>query len=694
MSPSSMTTANGTVDCTGLVQPPANHLGKRKRSESPRRLFNGNHVLDFQRQLQAALTGIHRSPPADALLTHALPPESPKRADVKRARLASDDDGGKSTVEARIQAGSYASLDDLKADVMRVQEALLRQDGKVNGNCKGDTTGHNNAADLVALLAAELDCTPRMAEMAPSSRQQIITLRSQTEKGTQQLIDGRRLPNGFDVADAATISSVLLAPSKDKRLFGDVFRPRASLKPLEQPRPRQANTATNLGFETALVQDRTIPIHRSDYKYQPLPTSTWLTYSKGTPSNDPEAGKKQRAWSSLNATDFRASLAANAVAGSEADNTDGLFKDVFSSFAPTYDSTKGLVNDADRNRSYWRRFGRRRLDQIFHTDYPPLEEASPNEAVAANDDNFDDVAANFQPTGDDDGLVLAEHDKAPDSVDGVLEEVCHLLETVHSYQQIRAASNRNTDISGDEFDTYEILRSQLSIVVSSLPPFAVAKLDGDKLNDLAISTTILVQGVDYRGTGQPDDYTVQKYRAAQQATSATRPAQAQQPARNQYPTPAATQRYNTAFNPIASQTTFNRPVAAGSYQQTPTSQRQFQNNSYNAQSAVQQFQRPLQNGYAYNANSQPGQTYPQTPSQPGYQQRAQQQAAQHPAPYARTASPSKPLLVNGQTSNYNQAAAANQQRPQQQSFSPAPPTTPAQAQPTINALNAAAQQNL
>ncbi|RMZ91133.1 hypothetical protein DV736_g1649, partial [Chaetothyriales sp. CBS 134916] len=698
MSPSSMVTANGTIDSTDAVQPPANHLGKRKRSESPRKLINGNHVLDFQNQLRTALTGIHRSAPADALLKHSLPPESPKQADVKRARLGSDDHDEKSTVEARIQAGSYTSLDDLKADVLRVQEALLRQDDKVNGDSKADP-GHDNAADLVALLAAEFESTPKMAEMAPSNRQQIITLRSQTEKGSQQLysglqvstkdgddagggdvasIDGRLLPNGFDVADAATINSELLAPPKDKRLFGDVFRPRASLKQLEQPRPRQANTATTLRFEKVLVPDRTSPIHRSDYKYQPLPTSTWLTYSKGTRSNEPEAIIKQRALSSLNATDYRVSLAANAVAGNQAENTDALFKAAFSSFAPAYDSTKGLVNDADRNRSYWRRFGRRRLDQIFQSDYPRVEEPSSSEAPA-NDDNFDDVVANFQPTDHD--PAAAEHDDNPDSVDDVLEEVSQLLETVYSYQQIRAASNHNSDISRDEFDAYEILRSQLSILVSSLPPFAVAKLDGDKLNDLAISTTILVEGVDYRGTGQPDDYTIQKYRAAQQATSTTtRPAQPQQSARNQYPTPATTQRYNTAYNPIASQPTYNRPMAAGSYQQTPTSQRQFQTNSYNAQSAVQQFQRPLQNGYPYNANGQPGQAYPQTPSQPGYQQRAQQQAAQHPVAYARTASPSKPL-VNGQTPYYNQATA-NQQRAQQ-TFSPAPPTIP--AQPALNA---------
>ncbi|RMD41993.1 hypothetical protein DV735_g3132, partial [Chaetothyriales sp. CBS 134920] len=658
-SPSSMATANGTVHPSEAVQPPASHLGKRKRSESPRHLPNSSHALDFQKQLQAALTGIHsRSPPANALLTHALAPESPKQADAKRVRLAPDE---KPTGDPKRPAGSDAPL----------------------ANDSQKTT-------LLALLAAKLDSTPGLATVAPSPRQQIITLRSQTEKGSQQLysglpvssneklaaIDGRQLPNGFDVTDA-TINSALLVPAKDNRLFGDVFRPRTSLKQLEQPRPPQASATTTLRFETGLVSDRATPIHRADYKYQALPTSSWLTYSSHTLSNDPDTVKNQHAWPSLNAADAKASATTEAVAGSEADKAaetlDALFKDAFCSFAPAYDSAKGLVNDADRNRSFWRRFGRRRLGQIFKTEYPPLEELRSSEAPAT-DDNFDDVVANFKPTDDEDAVAAEEQHEEPSNVDDVLEEVSNLLETVHSYQQIRAANSNNADIDEDEFDAYEILRSQLTILISSLPPFAVAKLDGDKLNDLAISTTILVQGVDYRGTGQPDDYTIHKYRIAQQATSATpRPAQTPQPGRSQYPTPATTQRYATSYNQIASQPTYNRPVAAASYQQTPTAPRQFQTNTYTAQSAVQQFQRPLQNGHAFNGNGQPAQAYPQTPSQPGYQQRAQQQAAQHAAPYARSASPSKPQ-INGQVPYYTPA----QQQRAQPPLSAVAPATPAQ----------------
>ena len=322
--------------------------------------------------------------------------------------------------------------------------------------------------------------------------------------------------------------------------------------------------------------------------------------------------------------------------------------------------------------SYWRRYGKKRLTKIFKTQYPDLEEdrAKANE-FSSIEDNFDEIVANFTPIEDDDEIQLAKD--GPNDVSDVLDEVSQLLETVHSYQNIRAASNRNTNISGDEVDTYDLLRSQLSMLVSSLPPFAVAKLDGNKLNDLNISTNIMVQGVDYRGTGQADDYTLQRYRVAQQASSVASRAPQPQPARTHYPTPATVPRYGTSFGPVAPQTAHTQRTAT-SYQQTPTTQRPYQSNAYNSQAAVQQFQRPTPNGYSYGA--QTPQSYAQTPSQPGYQQRAQQQAIA----YGRTDSPTKPV-VNGQAPYYNQA---QYQRPQQP-YSPAPqPQTPAQ-----NAVNAA-----
>jgi hypothetical protein len=142
--------------------------------------------------------------------------------------------------------------------------------------------------------------------------------------------------------------------------------------------------------------------------------------------------------------------------------------------------------------------------------------------------------------------------RAPEDVDDVLADISELLETLHSYQQIRSLDSRAalgvSKPSSAEFDSYELLRSQLAILIATLPPFAVAKLDGDKLEKLNVGTKIIVDTVDYRGTAQPDEYTLSRYRAAQSAnTPAARPQMPTTQARPTYQTPSV-HRYNSNNN--------------------------------------------------------------------------------------------------------------------------------------------------
>jgi hypothetical protein len=616
----------------------------------------------------------------------------------------SPDDDEKPTIETKILEGEYNSVDQLTDDIKRAKDAIDAQhdSARVNGHVKNNSM-EGAASELLTLFSSHLDSTSdskATTHASPSVSNhrngQIITLRSQTEKGTQQLfsglqvqrqgdkdvvVDGRRLPNGFDLTDPATMDSTLLAPPKEKRLFGDVFRPRPTVKQLEMPRSRPANRTSTLSFVTEPSLEKGVPINRADYKNQSLPTSIWLSYSKTTAYNDQDALRRQRE-RALTATDFRAALVANDVAANEADDANALFKKVFSSFTPIYDSSKGLINEQDHNRLYWQRYGKKRLNKIFRTDYPDIEEVNNKQDESeVFDDSFEDVVTNFQPAEDEDPILPQDE---PANVDEVLDEISRLLETVHSYQNLRAASVRNPDPSGNELDTYELLRSQLKILVAALPPFALAKLDGNKLQDLNISTNIMVEGVDFHGTGQPDDYTLQRYRAAQQATTvAASRAPQQQTARQQYPTPATVQRFGTTNQSyqapgVSAQAAYaQRPTA--NYQSTPSTQRQFPPaNTYNPQAAVQQFQRPTPNGYGSYSTQTPQAQHPgysQTPSQPGYQQRAQQQAA---LGYGRTASPTKPMM-NGQTPFHNPAPYQRPTQQHQQSYSPAPQPTPSQS---------------
>jgi hypothetical protein len=58
--------------------------------------------------------------------------------------------------------------------------------------------------------------------------------------------------------------------------------------------------------------------------------------------------------------------------------------------------------------------------------------------------------------------------------------------------------------STEEFDVYQILKSQLTLLVSQLPPYAVAKLNGDQLEELNISKTILFDTKEYKGVLEED----------------------------------------------------------------------------------------------------------------------------------------------------------------------------------------------
>ena len=630
------------------------------------------------------------SGPVSTLLNHSLPSDDDHAPESKRLRRSSASPEY-DTIEKRISSDFYTSIDQLQQDLARLRDALPneRPDTVPNGDSQHSTSSKTllEAADKVAkiLSSDDIEDFPRHSPSDSTHRPgQVITLRSQTEKGTQQLfsglqaqdnvkaattlVDGRRLPNGFDLTDPATMDTSMLAPTKDRRLFGDVFRPHRNVKQLEMPRSSRTTFRSNvLGFSKEPNLDKTITLNRHDYKGQQLPVSSWLNYN----TSDQQSSRKLRG-KSFAQGDLRAALMANDVAAHDDEDESTLFRRAFSSFAPTTDTAKAVVSERDRDRQWWSKYGSKKLRNIFKLQSADADSQDVDNEIREVDDDFADVVSNFQPAEQEEAPSLKDD---PESVDEVLAEVSELLETVHSYQHIRSLDTRPS-ISGSkpssaEFDSYELLRSQLSILIASLPPFAVAKLDGDKLSDLNISNNILVDTIDYRGTAQPDEFTLSRYRAAQPAATVPRPQQPAAQPRPAYQTPPLP-RYNTNNNLQAYAQ--NLGIAAARYGQTPsTLQRPYQQpqtGSTYSNPTVQQFQRPgpgptpAANGYGsytgtnLNATANtttPAQAAASTPSQPAYQQHAQNKGAYalnantHATMAARSASPTKPPMANGQT---------------------------------------------
>jgi len=531
---------------------------------------------------------------------------------------------------------------------------------------------------------------------------QVLTLRSQTEKGAQQLfsglqihregtgdrltvIDGRKLPNGFDLADPATMDvAALTQAGEKKRVFGDVFRMHRNLKQLELPRTSRSAARENiLEFTSEPGLDRLAAPNKQDYKFTSLPTGSWLSYNHAGSSLDLDWKRMPRSGT----TDITATLHANHALDAEQQKGAALFKAAYSSFAPTSDNSTALIPESDRSQKWWRKYGQYRMSLVFKSPYP--EDVLNGDAVpdsgrpAAREEDFDDIVANYEPVDDD---PYAETDKTDDKdLDAMLTEISELMETLNSYQAMRSLEPRTSTSpsqpSTAEIDTFELLRSQLILLIDSLPPFAVAKLDGDQLQALNVSTRLLLDVPDYAGTSQVDDFTLQRLRAAQAATSAAgrtgptlsqvrpnyqpapvnpaaaynaqaRPYNAAVPATAAYGMRAATN-YPTPRPPA--------PVPRPAYPQQPYPHGG--GGAYSSQPSVQPFQRPVQNGYSY--GSTPSHTpYAPRAGQPGFQPRTQESAMAYP----RSASPPKPI-VNGQ------APTTYPSRQYSQSpFTPTPPT--------------------
>jgi hypothetical protein len=287
---------------------------------------------------------IHSPGPITSLLKQSLPsPTEAQPPESKKARLSSVSlDGNEDdTIEKRISSDFYTSLDQVRQDILRLRDAFGSESVTAPKTLQDAAS---NLADILSSDDGNPESYPAHKESVPQAGQ-VITLRTQTEKGAQQLysglqsqdkltsqnlvLDGRRLPNGFDLTDPATINTNLLAPTKERRTFGDVFRPHRNLKALEMPRnPRTTFRSNTIGFSKNPNLDKATALNRLDYKFQQLPVSSWLNYS----INNQQSSRRLRG-KSFAQGDLRAALMANEVASQETDDASALFTKAFSSFA-------------------------------------------------------------------------------------------------------------------------------------------------------------------------------------------------------------------------------------------------------------------------------------------------------------------------------------------------------------------------
>ncbi|KAL2835616.1 hypothetical protein BJY01DRAFT_68724 [Aspergillus pseudoustus] len=784
----SMAATNGerstaTPDPSTLATP-----GKRKRvsSHDEKAAHDASTAVDERIKLQETLRNLvdilSKNDTELQLLSCPLP-SSPVKPRSKRAKIAGDRDEAAS-IQARVASDRYNTLSEFLSDIEKASAAVIERNKTQASGTPTDGTPVTETVNRIAAFKKLLNSLVRQAHVSQSSikaetpgtdaeasaKQPASTVEvrnnglvltlfgnpanpkqlysslqksvkvplSSEESESKQYVEVQTplpeggLPNGITTTKVSPYDEK--KPREPTKTFGEVFASKATLPQLEPPRrARSSSRAAQVSWIDpfdAVTNYKNFLGDRSNHSFAQLPSGNWLQYG-GVTSSPAFWSRRQKQQTPQH--------------GEEkfhedpllwADDDSAVLQGVYSSFAPSFDSSNAVLQADAKNMVWWSKRGAKRLYALLSItiDEPEDTTVQPGSIGDLDESTLEEMVKSFNPDEFADPFIQPgtakeeEEDKSAKDTDDLLAEVSDLLETLSSYQKIRSlelptpanpgADGKETpapetspdEPSDAEIEVYETLRSSLAMLVSQLPPFAVSKLNGDQLAELNISQKILVDNTDYPGSMEKDDHTIQQERAtaaavAPRTSTPSRPTnfQAQynqrafgantqiQPQRNfqappqpYYPprqpstpgayTPGNPQQFPGARPPATATATATPGQRPGYYPQYSQSTPQ-----YNQANPVQ-YQRPGQNGYTPYAG-QPGAA--PTPAQGSPQQytpRPGQQTPYSAAPYGpgRSASPQKQGAFPASRAPYMPPGSNPQQRFMQH------PQAPQQPQPYGN----------
>jgi hypothetical protein len=665
---------------------------------------------------------------------------SPAKPRSKRAKLA--DDGDKTaSVESRVTSGHYNSMQDFLDDVERASSVIIDRQQSRHGDQDGatrisewtsrisalkrrmnilllqssyyngsivksepsettDTSVEPNASSKCIRdnkMVLTLFGNPSNPKQLFSSLQQPtkVPLKSNTPDHLeiQTPLRENALPNGISATKVVPVN-LALNETKVTKTFGELFAPRPTLPQLEPPRRTRSWSGDWIDPFEAATHGRTHPVEKGNYCFSSLPSVQWLQYG-GITSSPSYWNRRQKQHSTEN--DIKQKQQENSSLAT--DNHSALLQSVYSSFAPTFDSSGSIVQADSKRMVWWAKRGAKRFQALLSSQYMTTggemkSQDLPGGLLEDLDESvLEEAIKSYQPedlSGEISDATKLEDVDSKDT-DDILREISELLETLNSYRQIHnldiPSSSPQNESSADigtpstpssaEKTLYETLKASLIAIVANLPPYAVAKLDGEQLAALNISQRLIIEGPDYGGTMEEDDFTAQQKRIAvvtpaartvapnlassgragsfQASQAATGYNQRLHTPNSRTPQPSggyqATQQYYGARHSSTASSYApgnNPPNYAGARPQASLSQRPSyaapyaqHGSQYNHAGSLQQFQRPTQNGYTPYTPQQ-GHATPQGSPQP-YAQRPAQSGYQQPTSYgaARSASPQK-----------------------------------------------------
>ncbi|KAL3477556.1 hypothetical protein BJX99DRAFT_226132 [Aspergillus californicus] len=686
--------------------------GKRKRvsSQDDRAVHEANATVsqaDERVKLQETLRNLveilSKNDTELQLLSCPLPSPPPKHRS-KRAKTAGDRDEAAS-IQSRVASDRYNTLSEFLNDIEKASTAviernkaqgsvtqtdgtpvtetvnriaafkkllnsLVRQAHVSQGNIKAETPGNDTEASAKAQPSAveirnngvvlTLFGNPANPKQLYSSLQKSVKVPlSSHDAESKEYVEVQTplpevgLPNGITATKVAPYDGQK-KPTVPKRTFGEVFAPKATLPQLEPPRrPRSSSRTSQVTWIDpfdAVTNYKGFLGDRNNHSFAHLPSGNWLNYG-GVTSSPSFWGRRQKQQPSQQHSEEKF----HEDPALWTDDDASVLQGVYSSFAPSFDSSGAVLQADAKNLVWWNKRGAKRLNallSILDEQEPQDITVQPGSIGDLDQNTLEDMVKSFNPDDFANGSVQPDtpqkdqeedEDEAFKDTAELLAEVSDLVETLSSYQRIRSLeiptpASQTTDSkdtpppqenpekpSDAERVVYETLRSSLSVLITQLPPFAVAKLNGDQLADLNISQKIIVENTDYPGSMEKDDYTNQQERTAATATA---------------PTPNRT---TTPSRPVNFQAQYNQRAFNSNAQIQPPS-------SFQAPRPFYQARQPSTPGAYTAGNPQPfpGARPPATPAQrpgyfPGYAQPTPQY--QRPGqngynPYAAQAGPS------------------------------------------------------
>lgn len=327
-----------------------------------------------------------------------------------------------------------------------------------------------------------------------------------------------RLPNGIFLTSmpSSVVPKQLLNKPKPKT-FGEVFQPPPKLPRLDPPAAPSFTKPDEKSI--GWVQ----PTHKvalkgtkMDFRDEMLPSGFYLNngfsrepYNFDSWKNSFQPKNKQ-----------------------ESGYVENLVRSAYSSFTPSRDNSIAIVPRDLKSRIWWTKYNDRiasayPLDGLV--DELSLEETKeqPEELDLTGIEEAISKYVPEEPPKQTDSKHLSDLDTETESL---LMEVSDLLLTLSSYAKLRnlsaPSSTGATTVpqpSTEEKETYEMLKTALTTMIATLPPYLVSKLDGEQLAELTVSTALPGSAPQFHGGLEEDDHALALRRmkavAAQQAAA-------------------------------------------------------------------------------------------------------------------------------------------------------------------------------